>query len=162
MIQINPNNLIRIELTPKEIKTVLQYCHSIDDDIYGRIQNAQNGVIHLLVEDCYYLKGCIQAGIQTAKKPKVRNILGTVFNKLSPNPKIKSIADEIEGQDFDSIDSLNEHLQDMMKDRNSSPDPDMGGLSPEQVSRLIYLPWEDNKQQIAPSWQQLSKQGPSQ
>lgn len=144
MIQINPDNMLRIELTPKEIKTVLQYCHSIDDEMYDRIQNARNGVLHLLVEDCRFLKGCIDAGILTARKPKVKDILGTVFNKLSPNPNTRSIAEEIEGQDFDNIDALNEHLQDMMTIRNTSPDPEMGGLSPEQVNRLIYLPWDDN------------------
>ena len=145
MIQINPENMVRIELTPKEQKTVLQYCQFTYRDIYERIRNAQNGVLHLLEEDYYYFIGAIQAGIQTAKKPKIKNILGTVFNKLSPNPVTRSIADEIEGQDFDNIDDLNEHLQGVMSNRNSSPDPDMGGLSPEQVSRLIYLKWDDIK-----------------
>ena len=144
MIQINPDNMVRIELTPKEQKTVIQHC-PIDRDIYDRIQNAQNGVLHLLAEDCYHLKGCIQAGIQTAKKPKIQNILGTVFNKLSPNPIVKSIADEIEAQNFDNIDDLNDHLQGVMSSRNASPDPEMGGLSPEQVAKLIYSSWDDDK-----------------
>ena len=146
MIQINPDNMVRIELTPQERKTILTHCHTIDRDIYYRIQNAPNGVLHLLVEECYYLKGCIQYEIQTANKPtKVQNILGKVFNKILPNPTIKSIADEIEGQDFDNIDDLNDHLQGIMSDRNTAPDPEMGGLSPEQVTRLIYLSWDDNK-----------------
>ena len=144
MIQINPNNMVKVELTHKEQKTVLTHCQDMDRDIYDRIQNARNGVIHLLIEDCYYLKGAIQAAIQTATKPKVQNILGTVFNKLSPNPTTKNIAEEIEGQDFDNIDALNEHLQGMMTNHNSSPDPDMGGLSPDQVNRLIYIKWDDN------------------
>ena len=137
--------MVRIELTPKEHKTLLQHCQFIDRDIYDRIQNAHNGVLHLLVEECYYLKGAIQAGIQKANKPKIKNILGSVFNKLSPNPIVKSIADEIEAQNFDNIDDLNDHLQGMMSDRNKAPDPEMGGLSSEQVSRLIYSSWDDIK-----------------
>ncbi|MCJ7483969.1 MAG: hypothetical protein MUO31_13505, partial [Thermodesulfovibrionales bacterium] len=31
----------------------------------------------------------------------------------------------------------------MMKSRNAAPDAEMGGLSPDQVSRLIYLSWDD-------------------
>jgi hypothetical protein len=40
MIQINPENMVRIELAPKEQKTILAHCHNIDRDIYDRIQKA--------------------------------------------------------------------------------------------------------------------------
>ena len=145
MIQINPERMIRIELTPKEQKTILTHCQNVDKNIYDRIKNVRNGVLHLLVEDCYYFKEYIHAAIQTAKKPKVQNILGNVFNKISPNPITRSIAKEIEGQDFDNIDDLNDHLKGMMSDHNTAPDSEMGGLSSEQVGRLICLSWDDNK-----------------
>lgn len=42
------------------------------------------------------------------------------------------------------MDHLNEHLQDVMVARNKTSDSEMGNLSPEQVSRLIYSPWDEN------------------
>ncbi len=143
MIQLNPDNLVRVELTAKEQKTLLKYCQSIDRDIYNRIMNAPNGVLNLFLEDCQYLRGCIQLEIERITIPKVQNILGKVFNKLSTSPITQSITEEIEKHDYKSIDDLNDHLQGFMEKRNSTPDPEMGGLSPEQVSRLIYLKWDD-------------------
>ncbi len=37
MIQINPDKLVRIELTPKERKTVLTFCKGIDKSTYDKI-----------------------------------------------------------------------------------------------------------------------------
>jgi len=34
MIQINPDKIRVIELTPKEQKAILKHCHSIDRDMY--------------------------------------------------------------------------------------------------------------------------------
>jgi hypothetical protein len=144
MIQLNSNKMVRVELTTKEQKTVLKYCQSIDRDIYDRIMNSSNGVLHLLIEDCHYLKGCIQLELDRITIPKIQTILGKVFNKLSTNPITRNIAEEIEKQDFDNIDDLNDHLQGFMQNRNTAPDPEMGGLSPEQVSSLIYLDWDND------------------
>ena len=144
MIQLNPDNLVRVELTPKEQKTVLNHCQSIDRDIYDRIRNAPDGVLHLLIEDCHYLKGCIHLEMERNIIPENQTILGKVFNKLSPNPITRDIAAEIEGLDFDDIDNLNDHLQGIMTGQNTTPDPEMGGLSPEQVARLIHVPWDDD------------------
>lgn len=49
MIQLNPDNMVRVELTAKEQKTLLKYCQSIDSDIYDRIQNTPNGVLNLFL-----------------------------------------------------------------------------------------------------------------
>lgn len=144
MIQLNPDNMVRVELTPKEQKTLLKYCQSIDRNIYDRIMNAPNGTLNLFLEDCQCLRGCIQLEIERITIPKIQNILGKVFNKLSANPIARGIAEEIEGLDFDNIDDLNDHLQGIMTGRNNAPDPEMGGLSPDQISRLIYSNWDDD------------------
>ena len=144
MIQLNPDNMIRVELTPKERKTLLKHCHSLERELYQRIANARDGVLHLLIEDCHYLRECVSSELDRANKPKVQNILGNIFKKISPNTTAMSVAEEIEGQDFDSIDDLNDHLQGVMTDRNNTPDPEMGNLSPEQVSRLLYSSWGDD------------------
>lgn len=38
----------------------------------------------------------------------------------------------------------NQSIQQIIDDRNKQPDPEMGGLSPNQVYILTHLPWEDN------------------
>lgn len=143
MIQLNPDNLIRVELTPKEQKTLLKYCQSIDRDIYDRIMNVSDGVLHLFIQDCQYLRGCVQLEMERITIPKIQNILGRISNKLATNPVTRSVAEEIEKHDFENIDDLNNHLQGFMAKQNTAPDPEMGGLSPEQVSRLIYSKWTD-------------------
>ncbi len=39
------------------------------------------------------------------------------------------------------LDELNRRIAIMMNARNAAPDPEMGGLSPNQVARLIYAEW---------------------
>ncbi len=39
------------------------------------------------------------------------------------------------------LDELNRRLAITMNARNAAPDPEMGGLSPDQVTRLIYTEW---------------------
>ena len=142
MIQLNPDKMTRVELTPKEQKTILKHCQSLDRNTYQRIADAKNGILHFLIDDLNHLIGCIQLEIDRARKPKVQTILCKIYNKLILNPTTRKIADELDGQEFESIEDLNLRLQDVMKERNSDPDPEMGNLSPEQVSRLIYFPWE--------------------
>lgn len=144
MIQLNPNNMVRIELTSKEQKAILKHCQSLDRSVYDRIANARDGVLHLLIEDCQSLRECVHVEVDRAKKPKVQDVLGKLYNKLTPNPITRDIAEEISGHNFESLEDANELLQEMMDRRNTAPDAEMGGLSPEQVSRLIYLPWDDN------------------
>jgi hypothetical protein len=144
VIQLNPDNMVRVELTPKEQKTILKYCQSIDRGIYERIMYAPEGTLNLLLEDCQYLRGCIQLEMERITIPKIQNILGRISNKLAPNPITRSVAEEIEKHDFENIDDLNNHLQGFMQNQNTTPDPEMGGLSPEQVARLIHLQWDNS------------------
>ena len=39
------------------------------------------------------------------------------------------------------LDELNRRLAITMNAHNAAPDPEMGGLSPNQVTRLIYTEW---------------------
>jgi len=43
---------------------------------------------------------------------------------------------------FSSLDELNRHLAEMSHIRNTTPDPEMGGLSPAQVAHLLYTEWD--------------------
>ena len=122
MIQINPNNIVRIELTPEEQMTILQYCQLIDKAISDRIQNTQNGVLHLLAGDYYDLQQSIFIAIEQTSRNDVKGILGQIITKTAPDTSAKSIAEQIEGKDFDSIDHLNDHMQGIMTERNKAPD----------------------------------------
>lgn len=144
MIQINPDKIRVVELTPKEQKTILKHCHSIDRDMYDRIRTARNGVLHLLEEECHYLRECLYVEVNKTTMPKVKNILGNLHNKLSLNPVARVFAEEFEGYDFESIEEANEKLQEVMNAKNATPDSTMGGLSPNQVTRLVYFSWDEN------------------
>ena len=102
---MNPDSIVRIELTPEEQMTILQYCQFADRSISARIQNAQNGVLHLLTDDYYYLQDSIFTAIEQTSRDDVRGILGQVITKTAPNTSVKSIAEQIEGKDFESIDN---------------------------------------------------------
>jgi hypothetical protein len=145
MIRVNPDRIRAIELTPKEQKTILKHCRSLDGDMYDRIRTARNGVLHLLEEECHYLRECLYVEINRISIPKVKNILGNFHNKLALNPVARIFAEEFEGHDFGSIEEANEKLQEIMNRRNVTPDPTMGGLSPNQVTRLVYLSWDDDR-----------------
>lgn len=43
---------------------------------------------------------------------------------------------------FSSVDGLNRHLAEMSRIRNTTADPEMGGLSPAQVAHLLYTEWD--------------------
>jgi len=68
-------------------------------------------------------------------------------SNLPPDMK-KLIQEMIEDREFDSIDEINEYLTGIMKDYNREPSSDMGGLSPAEVSKLVYSDWEDERSAI--------------
>jgi len=145
MIQINPDKIRVVQLTAKEQKTILRHCHSMDRDLYERIRTARNGVLHLLEEECDRLGRCINVEADRATIPKVKDILGRLHNRLSASPVARVSVEELEGCDFRSIEEVNERLRQQMDARNATPDPDMGGLSPNQVTRLVYFSWDDER-----------------
>ena len=136
--------MARIELTPQEQNMLLTHCHTIDSGTFDRITNAQNGVLHLLIDECYELQNSIYIAIEQSNDGEVKDVLGQVFTKLTPNPQSRSILEELSQYDFDSIEEANFKAQNIRSSHNTAPDPEMGGLSPDQVNRLIYLPWDDN------------------
>lgn len=145
MIQLNPDKIRVVQLTPKEHKTILRHCQSMDRSMYERIRGARNGMLHLLEEECEHLRECIYVEADRATLPKVKSILGHLHNRLSASPAARVFSEEFQGYDFKSIEELNKKLQQEMDARNATPDPDMGGLSPNQVTRLIYFSWDDDR-----------------
>jgi hypothetical protein len=117
----------------------------MDRDIYERIRSARNGVLHLLEKELENLRECIYVEADRATLSKVKSILGHLYNKLSATPVARVSLEELDGYDFKSIEELNKKLQQDMDARNATPDPDMGGLSPNQVTRLVYFSWDDDR-----------------
>jgi len=95
-----------------------------------------------------YLRQYVSLKMEQINRPKVQDILGKIFNKLSPNAVVRDLSEELSGQDFESIEDMNEAAQQIIAGRNARPDPELGNLSPNQVSKLIYLPWNDPKYPI--------------
>jgi len=113
--------------------------------MYDRIRTARNGMLHLLEEECEHLRECIYVEADRATLPKVKSILGHLHNRLSASSAARVFSEEFQGYDFKSIEELNKKLQQDMDARNATPDPDMGGLSPNQVTRLVYFSWDDDR-----------------
>ncbi len=86
MIQLNPDNMVRIELTPQEQEMLLTHCNTIDSGTFDRITNARDGVLHLLKDECFELQNSIYIAIEHSNDGEVKDILGQVFNKLNQNP----------------------------------------------------------------------------
>lgn len=103
MIQINPNNIIRLELSNEEQETILAHCQALDHNIYIRIKGSHSGVLHLLKEDCDSFKASIEAAISTITPSTINGIhhqliLVKIYEKISPGISKKSPFEEIEGK----------------------------------------------------------------
>jgi len=89
------------------------------------------------------LRAAINEQISRLDNEEAQKTLGRVFNKLSPNPIIASITEELAGRDFKDIAELQKEVSRINQKYNDSPDPEMAGLSPNQVFRLVHLPWNN-------------------
>jgi len=57
--------------------------------------------------------------------------------------KLPPIQELLANINFSSMDDANIKLQQVQKELNHKPDPEMGNLTPDQVTRLIYRSWDD-------------------
>ena len=57
----------------------------------------------------------------------------------------REVQEVLESESFSNLDEVNKRLQALSEAHNRRPMPDHGGLSPLQVSRLIYGDWEGQK-----------------
>lgn len=57
-------------------------------------------------------------------------------------PELQAIIDEVMRLgEFASVDEINSHLAERTHDYNATPQADLGGLSPDQMSQLLYGDW---------------------
>lgn len=57
-------------------------------------------------------------------------------------PELQAIIDEVMRLgEFASVDEVNRHLAERTRDYNAAPQADLGGLSPDEMSQLLYGDW---------------------
>jgi hypothetical protein len=143
VVSINPDRVKVIKLSKEEQMAILQHCPHLKPDIAYRIANSIDGIVLLTDYEAYDLRGIVEEQISRIINEKDNRTLCKVSNKLSPNPVIASITEELMDKDFKDVDELQKEVTKINERHNNTPDPEMAGLSPNQVFRLINLPWEN-------------------
>ncbi|MHC4759084.1 MAG: hypothetical protein ACYTE8_10535, partial [Planctomycetota bacterium] len=144
MVSYNKRQLRQIHLLPKEQETVLRHCRFTDNNLYTKIMNAPDGIIVLLDFEIANLRRSIDEQIPFQTDSEVKRTLCITSNKLSPNKVITSLAEKmVDG--YESMEQLQDLVNNEMNKGNATPDPGMCGLSPLQVHNLIYLTWEEER-----------------
>ncbi len=73
------------------------------------------------------------------------NLFEEFLHSHFPPEIVQRIQSSIQNKSIGGIDELNMAIAEIMEDYNRQSQNDMGGLSPEQVHRLIYCDWDDEK-----------------
>jgi hypothetical protein len=141
MVQI-PSNIKTIALSPQERGAILNHSKYIERYYYDLVLNSSNGVIPLHEPDYLQFRAQIGQEIEAANNPQIGDIFGHLYNRLSLNPVSKRLAEELSGRDYSTIEEYQHEASRIMTEHNTRPDPEMGGLSPVQVSALMYSDWE--------------------
>ena len=145
MVAINPKRAKVIKLSKEEQEVILLHCPSLDYSISCQIANSIDGFIHLLDYEAHRLWIALQDQIsQMDSEEQAQKVLCKVSNKLNPSPVIASLSEELSGRDFENIEELQEEVTRINERYNKRPDPEMAGLSPNEVFRLINLSWDDD------------------
>jgi len=145
MVAINPKRAKVIKLSKEEQEVILLHCPSLDYSISCQIANSIDGFIHLLDYEAHRLWIALQDQIsQMDSEEQAQKVLCKVSNKLNPSPVIASLSEELSGRDFKNIEELQEEVTRINERYNNRPDPEMAGLSPNEVFRLINLSWDDD------------------
>jgi hypothetical protein len=106
--------------------------------------NAPDGTIVLLDFEIANLRKLIDDQIPVQTDSEVKRTLCVISNKLSPNKIITSLAEKMVDE-YESMEQLQDWVNNEMNKGNATPDPEMCGLSPLQVHDLIYLNWEEEQ-----------------
>lgn len=149
MIAINPNNIKIISLSSKERKALLEHSQIIEKRILEKISNNPSGQFSLLNSEFEMFLTALRYEAK-AQTPKLQKIFTKLYERLNigfaSTPLQKNIhsavQEHLQGKDFQNIEQLNAELYTFYSKRNSAPDPEMGNLSPTQVSSLIYTDWD--------------------
>ena len=154
MIRINTDRHIKVTLTTKEQRAILEHSTIIDGFLLEKIRNARFGYLVLLPDELQLFLRDLNSEVRHAHTPKLQKIFKKLYDRLStafpvslttnadPSTLPNTLQNLLDQGSFGSIDELNLALHDLMDSHNQQPDPEMGDLSPNQVNKLIYSKWE--------------------
>jgi len=153
MIHLDPDRYLTVSLISKERKALLEHTTAVDSSILENIRYSSS--ISLTEFEMEPFLTALEYEIQRAPTPKRAKILRRLRERLAalsnfrpaPTDSVGLASslpeDMLAGWQFDSLADLNRHLRNQMDAHNRRPDPEMGGLSPSQVSLLIHSDWDD-------------------
>jgi len=156
MIKMNENKIKLISFSTKEKKALVEHCNIVDKHLLETISNSKTGQIPIFEDEYELFLIALNHEAITTDEPEIQKIFSILHQRLSqqfssvpvdhPTPlQSGSIEELLAGKDFSSVEELNKKLHSFHTQKNSTPDPEMGNLSPNQVSMLIYTKWEDSK-----------------
>src|SRR5210317_2465700 len=100
MVSINPSGIQSIKLSKEEHTALLQYCSDmIKDEVLQKLFYATDGFLTLTKEQCAELRSIVDHKMNRIDSYPAIDLLGQVFNKLSPNPVTRQIAKQLGGQE---------------------------------------------------------------
>ncbi len=143
MVSFSEPDIRTIKLTQKEQLALLQHCALIPADIHQMLFSAADGMLNLTTEQCNYLRTIVKMEIDRINNPETANTLIEVSHKLITNPILRKIVEEVSQGSFKTIEEAQAYADAVREKHNSSPDPELGGLTPRQVHRLIRLEWDN-------------------
>jgi hypothetical protein len=165
MINLNPDRHITVTLSPQDQSLLLEQSVAIDEWILTRVRKSKHrskrGKLTLSVSESESLLDAIAYEINHADNEKQRaafenlhNCLANSFNhstsetdhhlphKLMTGP-MEDLSAFLQGKSFGSLEELNLALGKLTDVHNHQADSKMGGLSPNQVTQLIHLAWDN-------------------
>lgn len=163
MIAINPDKLITFTLSHQELILLLEHSKCLKDWMRSRVYKAGNrkkrGRITISVDEMESLLDAITEEATHAVDEECQAAFDDLLERLSYEAAVHAsksdpslsplsglkgeIPSLLAGEEFSHLDEVNAVLQQHYQAKNQRPDPKMGGLSPDQVTRLIYTAWDD-------------------
>ncbi len=142
MVSINPSDALIIKITKAEQSALLQHCAEIDDDIRSILFSSASGILTLTRQQCEKLRWGINIELDRVSNQDSRDLLSSIYNKLCPKPAIRDLVEQLGKESFHDLEHIQHKLDEMTRKQNNTPDPDLGGLSPNQVADLIHFSWD--------------------
>lgn len=165
MISINPDKHITVTLGPQEQSLLLEQSVAIDEWILTRVRKSKHrskrDKLTFSLDEYESLLNAIanEAGHVSNQKHSAafQNLHARLANRFAPSttetdPQLphklmtgpmEDLSAFLQRKSFGSIEELNLELGKLTDVHNRRSDPEMGGLSPNQVAQLIHFDWDN-------------------
>jgi len=153
MIQADPNRIVLVSLSALEKEAILDHSQLVADNILDIISSSPNTEFMVFKDDFERFVIALSQETSLADTEQLQDIFAGLYERLSRQfakppsdkpPRPRDLVEELmEEQEFSSLDEFSSALESIQSQHNTTPDPELGNLSPSQVSHLIYTKWED-------------------